>query len=111
MSSKFNKVGDNLSIAFLKHGWVDSGWLVDTFVSRVGTDSNDFIVLFPTVLIVLDSTYLFDFLANFFNKGFDCCCYSVKIGFWARIFFWVSSSSSKIAMNSIPLCCTSGSQC
>lgn len=32
-----------------------------------------------------------DFLANFFNKGFACCCSSVKTGFCERTFLWIYS--------------------
>lgn len=50
-------------------------------------------VLFPTV--DFDATdYVWaledaDFLANFFNNGLLCCCYSVKTGFWDKTFCWI----------------------
>jgi hypothetical protein len=56
-------------------------------LSRVETDSNDLIVLFPTTLESVVAPYFLDFLANFFNNGFVCCCSSVNAGFCESTFF------------------------
>ena len=115
-SNKLTKLGQSLSRAFLKHGCVDKGWLVALFALFKGAFSEkDFIVLFPTVdFVAIESVCSLeelDFLANFLSKGFACCCSSVKTGFWEITFFWIYSLSSNNAIYSMPLCCTSGSQC
>ncbi len=93
-SIKLTKLGQSLSRAFLKHGWVESGWLVALFVAEVEVVSaNELILLFPTVdLLETTSFWSFaelDFLANFFSNGLACCCYSVNTGFCERTFFCV----------------------
>lgn len=115
-SSRFTKVGESLSIAFLKQGWVDNGWLVALFDTLFDVVSEkDLIVLFPIVdFVATESDWSLaelDFLANFLSKGLACCCSYVKTGFCERTFFCIYSLSSKSAIYSIPLCWTSGSQC
>jgi hypothetical protein len=79
-SIKLIKFGQSLSRAFLKQGWVESGWLVALLVTVVEVVSaNVLIVPFPTVdLVAIESLWSLaelDFLANFLSKGLACCCY------------------------------------
>lgn len=38
VSIKLTKFGQSLSMAFLKHGWVDNGWLVALLVTGEEAD-------------------------------------------------------------------------
>jgi hypothetical protein len=52
-SIKLIRVGQSLSKAFLKHGWVDNGWLVALFATVLEVVyEKDFIVLLPTVDLI-----------------------------------------------------------
>jgi hypothetical protein len=52
-SIKLIRVGQSLSKAFLKHGWVESGWLVALFATVLEVVyEKDLIVLLPTVDLV-----------------------------------------------------------
>lgn len=52
--------------------------------------SDDF-VEFVAVVDVSSSFPFFAPLENFFNKGLDCCCYSVKAGFNATTLDWIDA--------------------
>ncbi len=102
VSSKLTKFGHRRSMAFLKHGCVDNGWLVAVLLVCCGVVSaNDLMVLLADVLDMMDYACILaddDFLANFFNKGFACCCSSLNTGFCDNTFLCISSGSSNSAI-------------
>lgn len=64
----------SLSMAALKHGWFESGWLSWLVCVEV-TFSNDLTVLLVKVEEGPKSSLLFLApFANFLSRGLDCCC-------------------------------------
>lgn len=106
---RLTRLGLNLSMAFLKKGLLESGWLVTLTgfvkVAKFVLGIFDYVAVVEDFKPDLLRAAFYNYFAlwlpfeNFFNKGLLCCCSSVKTGFWAKTRDCVSFSNPKMAKN------------